>query len=54
MNELTIAAVRHGPAAVSAFVKILTEALLVEDSRSQPVFVNQARLMVGALITSCG
>lgn len=51
MREISAAAIRHGNAAVAGFVTNLQNALIVPDSKTQPVFVNQARLMVGALIT---
>ena len=50
MLELIAAAIRHGAAAVTSFAKLLAEALIVEDSTTQPVFAKTARVIMKALI----
>lgn len=50
MNELTIAAKREGAGAVVAFAEALSKALIVEDSKTQPVFAQTARVILKALI----
>lgn len=53
MNELDVAAKRHGAASVVAFSQILSSALIVEDSKTQPVFAQTARVIMTALILWC-
>ncbi|BDC53210.1 hypothetical protein F183_A55250 (plasmid) [Bryobacterales bacterium F-183] len=49
-TELNMAARRHGKAAVFAYAKTLAEALVVQDSKTQPVFADTARVMMTVLI----
>lgn len=50
LHELTVAARRHGQAAVVPFAERLAYALIIQDSINQPVFANAARVFMKALI----
>jgi hypothetical protein len=50
LYEITVADLRHGRASVVAFAERLAQALIVQDSQSQPVFANASRVFIKALL----
>jgi energy-coupling factor transporter ATP-binding protein EcfA2 len=50
MDELTKADERHGRASVVSFAERLANALIVQDSQTQPVFADTARVFMKVLI----